>query len=172
MQRIPARQLCVMEVMIIFSSEESKNSKGKKRIRNNAYFIEMKQCDECLKKIPEQLKEFFDINKVDLKQIIERNKIHIKNSLTMFDTYNSLISQINTEEKTINNITPYRKDKNIISNKNSDKNEIILDDKKIKENKKYGVFKTKEPKDKINNKDKTESNQSTAVGDKKFKTTY
>ena len=196
--------------------EESKNSKGKKRIRNNAYFIEMKQCDECLKKIPEQLQEFFDINKVDLKQIIERNKIHIKNSLTMFDTYNSLISQINTEEKTINNITPYRKDKNIISNKNSDKNEIILDDKKIKENidknqeinknqnndiinirisnknkkdvkqghksvkkesafkiyKKYGVFKTKEQKDKINNKDKTESNQSTSVGDKKFKTTY
>ena len=121
--------------------DESVDKKGKKRIRKNTYFISMKDFkqnfnliqDECLKKIPEQLCEFYYINKVDLNQIIERNQNNNKNSLKVFDTYNSLIQQINLEEKVKNKVSP-SKIKPIIYKQNKDKKEIIINNNINKEN--------------------------------------
>ena len=131
--------------------DENENNIGKKRIRNNTLFISIKDFkqnlnkiqDEYLKKIPEQLCEFYFTNNVDLNQIKERTINNNRNSLKVFDTYNSLIQQINSEEKINNNdndnnaAPPLKEDikiENNNSNEDKDKNEIIINNNSIKGN--------------------------------------
>ena len=65
------------------------------------------------------------------------------------------------------------KNQEINKNQNNDIINIRISNKNKKDVKQgHKSVKKESAKDKINNKDKTESNQSTAVGDKKFKTTY
>ena len=194
--------------------DENEDNIGKKRIRNNTNFIAIKDFkqnlnkiqDEYLKKIPEQLCEFYFINNVDLNQIKERNINNYRNSLKVFDTYNSLIQQINSEDKIINNDAPplkeeQNKDKNviIINNNNIDNNinnvgkielnvniknrnrknkykKYVSADNKINKKhidfnllKKFGINRTREPKEKINNHIKIESNKSTDITDRKYR---
>ena len=114
-------------------SEEKKDQRGNKKIRNNTNFIHLKEknfeneddiYNDVLKKIPEQLCEFYFMNKVGLNEIKNRN-INNKNSLIVFDTYNSLLQQIKLEEK--DNAAPSFLDIN--KNKNNenikDKNDSV-----------------------------------------------
>ena len=125
--------------------DENEDNIDKKRIRNNTHFIAIKDFkeninkiqDEYLKKIPNQLCEFYFINNVGLNQIKERNINNNRNSLKVFDTYNSLIQQINSEDKSNNNAAPpFKEDikkENINSNEqNKNKNEIIINNIKEK----------------------------------------
>ena len=66
----------------------------------------MKECEynsdiiknKCLRKIPEQIIEFYELNKISLAEI-KKNNVNNKSSLRIFETYNSLISQMNSKEK-------------------------------------------------------------------------
>ena len=113
--------------------EENIDQRGNKKIRNNIHFIHLKEehfeqdtdiQNDFLKKIPEQLCEFYSMNKVGLNEIKNRNANN-KNSLIVFDTYNSLMQQIKSEEK--DNAAPSFIDiKNNKNNKNiQDKKEVV-----------------------------------------------
>ena len=103
--------------------EINKGKNGVKKYRNNTFFITMKECEysseiiknKCLQKIPEQLCEFYESNKISLEEI-KKNNLSDKNSLRIFETYNSLISQMNFGDK----------DKNIINNVEPSFNEIKM----------------------------------------------
>ena len=161
--------------------EVNKNEKGIKRLRNNTFFISMKECqyksdiikNQCLKKIPGQICEFYERNKISLNDIKEWN-IDNRNSIKIFDTYNSLIQELDLMEKNdnpapssseinINNnqnnlINEEEEEKEIdISPNNSDNIDINIDinnnnNKNTKKNNfphnkstKFSVFKTKNP---------------------------
>ena len=88
------------------------DNKGNKKIRNNTFFISMKECDnkvkifkdKCLQKIPEQICEFYFINKIRIKDIKEYSKDHNnKKSLRIFETYNSIFFSQNLFEDKDNN---------------------------------------------------------------------
>ena len=112
-------------------TEEKKDQRGNKKIRNNTSFIHLKEkyfekendiYNDLLKKIPEQLCEFYLMNKVGLNDIKNRN-INNKNSLIVFDTYNSLLQQIKLEEK--DNAAPSFLDINENNVNNKDKKENV-----------------------------------------------
>ena len=107
--------------------EINKGKNGVKKYRNNTFFITMKECEysseiiknKCLQKIPEQLCEFYESNKISLEEI-KKNNLNDKNSLRIFETYNSLISQMNFGDKEND------KNKNIINNVEPSFNEIKM----------------------------------------------
>ena len=74
--------------------------KGLNKLRDNTFFISMKECEnkseiiknKCLIKIPEQICEFYEINKISLNDIKESNQNN-KESIAMFDAFNSLMQQ-------------------------------------------------------------------------------
>lgn len=117
--------------------EINKGKDGVKKFRDNTFFISMKECEyssdiiknKCLRKIPEQIIEFYELNKISLAEI-KKNNVNNKSSLRIFETYNSLISQMNSKEKD--------KDINIIDNAAPSLNEIKINNnnKEINNNKK------------------------------------
>ena len=80
--------------------EIKKIRKGLNKLRDNTFFISMKECEnkseiiknKCLIKIPEQICEFYEINKISLNDIKESNQNN-KESIAMFDAFNSLMQQ-------------------------------------------------------------------------------
>ena len=80
--------------------EIKKIKKGLNKLRDNTFFISMKECEnkseiiknKCLIKIPEQICEFYEINKISLNDIKESNQNN-KESIAMFDAFNSLMQQ-------------------------------------------------------------------------------
>jgi hypothetical protein len=80
--------------------EINKIKKGLNKLRDNTFFISMKECEnkseiiknKCLIKIPEQICEFYEINKISLNDIKESNQNN-KESIAIFDAFNSLMQQ-------------------------------------------------------------------------------
>ena len=103
-----------------------------KRIRNNTYFISFKDCqnenhstikDKCMKKIPAQMCEFYEVHKISLDEIKNQN-VDNKNSIKIFETFNSLIEQMNIGEKyKINNAAPLGEENKITNHINDEKKE-------------------------------------------------
>lgn len=117
-------------------------NKNKKGYRNNIYFkfVEELKCEKSkesnnsvnkiikndyLKKIPEQLCEFYKINKISLDEIKSHNKNN-ENSIKVFETYNSLIiPQLNNKVNQINiNEKDFQPSLNSIDINTNNQNEI------------------------------------------------
>ena len=75
-------------------------------VRDNTFFVSMKECEyksdviknKCLKKIPGQICEFYERNNISLNEIKNLSQDN-KNSIKIFDTYNSLIIPPESKEK-------------------------------------------------------------------------
>lgn len=109
-------------------------------VRDNTFFVSMKECEyksdviknKCLKKIPGQICEFYERNNISLNEIKNLSQDN-KNSIKIFDTYNSLIIPPDSKEKNyypapssgINNI----QQQNVIHDEEP-KNEITPEDDK------------------------------------------
>ena len=135
--------------------EINKGKDGAKKFRDNTFFISMKECEynsdiiknKCLRKIPEQIIEFYELNKISLAEI-KKNNVNNKSSLRIFETYNSLISQMNSKEK--------EKDKDInkISNAAPSLNEIKINNNNKEVNNSKKEIDNEETPDGENNIDK------------------
>ena len=135
--------------------EINKGKDGEKKFRDNTFFISMKECEynsdiiknKCLRKIPEQIIEFYELNKISLAEI-KKNNVNNKSSLRIFETYNSLISQMNSKEK--------EKDKDInkINNAAPSLNEIKINNNNKEVNNSKKEIDNEETPDGENNIDK------------------
>ena len=116
--------------------KENKIKKGIKPLRNNTFFISMKECEyksdiiknKCLKKIPEQICEFYELSKITLNDI-KKLMIDNRNSIKVFETYNSIMQQLDFIEKN-DNPAPSSNEINI---NNTQSNFINKEDEKEKE---------------------------------------
>ena len=125
------------------------SSDGIEKKRDNIFFISMKECnyDEnllkniCLKEVPEQMIQFYDLSNITPQLIKEKNFKNIYNSFKILnESYNQIIripmdyesapSLININNKEIK-ITPTNKD--LDNNNNSFNNEIFSENTPIYE---------------------------------------
>ena len=96
----------------------------------------MKECEyksdiiknKCLKKIPEQICEFYELSKITLNDI-KKLMIDNRNSIKVFETYNSIMQQLDFIEKN-DNPAPSSNEINI---NNTQSNFISKEDEKEKE---------------------------------------
>ena len=108
----------------IFSSE------GLERVRNNIYFVSMKNCNynneilknKCLKEIPRQVVEFYKINKTSPDDVkadkLENINKSIEKSINLINVQNNNKVIINNDNNK-NNVTP--KESNVLKLKENDK---------------------------------------------------
>ena len=159
----------------------NKSSKGIAKLMNNIFFISMKECNyddsilknKCLKEIPKQMTTFYELAKISINQISEKNLINIeqclqnlKNKYKNNDPAPPLLHYI-TEEKgnyifksdveKENNNNSYKDNKD---NKDNNKNNNIFDNnennnngdkKNINDNNKSVKKRKSSPENNLNN---------------------
>ena len=86
----------------LFNNKRS-HSNGMERLKNNIFFVSMKECNNdanllkniCLKEVPKQMVEFYNILKTTPNDIRNKNLNNIKNSLNILD-FGSLCENIDS----------------------------------------------------------------------------
>ena len=120
------------DIKKLFSHKNKISSKGIEKLRNNSYFITMKDCDlnndilknKCLKDIPKQIVQYYSINKTTPNNVKEKNLDNIEVNASpppsILDIKQSE-NNINIEDNNNNN----NNNNNKIKNDNNDDNNNI-----------------------------------------------